>query len=48
MTDVADERNEDEVLARDFSDEALENAAATGAAAYTMGFCTGLAACPGS
>lgn len=48
MSEITDEPNGDEVLTQDFSDEALENAAATGAAAYTMGFCTGLAACPGS
>jgi hypothetical protein len=47
MSDCADQRAEDEVLSHDVSDEALENAATGGAAAYTMGFCTGLAACPG-
>ncbi len=47
MSDIADERAENEVLNHDVSDEALENAAASNTGAYTMGFCTGLAACPG-
>ena len=39
-----------ELLACEVSDEALETAAGAEkqkAAAYTLGFCTGLSACPG-
>jgi hypothetical protein len=47
MDEIMIERAEPEILACEFSDEVLESAAATrDAAAYTMGFCTGLAACP--
>jgi hypothetical protein len=47
MDEIMMERAEPEILACEFSDEVLESAAATrDAAAYTMGFCTGLAACP--
>jgi hypothetical protein len=43
------EQAEEEILACEISDEVLESAAATkDTAAYTMGFCTGLAACPGT
>jgi hypothetical protein len=41
---------EEEILAYEVSDEALETAAGTGkekAGHYTLGFCTGLTACPG-
>jgi hypothetical protein len=40
---------EQEILAFEVSDEALESAAGTGkekAGNYTLGFCTGLSACP--
>jgi hypothetical protein len=47
MSDITKEQAEDEILDYEISDEALENAAAGGqSGAYTMGFCTGLAACP--
>jgi hypothetical protein len=44
------DRNEEEILAYEVSDEALETAAGAGrekAGHYTLGFCTGLSACPG-
>jgi hypothetical protein len=40
---------EEDILSFDVSDEALETAAGTGkekAGNYTLGFCTGLSACP--
>jgi hypothetical protein len=47
MGEITIEQAEEEILACEISDEVLESAAATkNAAAYTMGFCTGLAACP--
>jgi hypothetical protein len=49
MTDTATRRDqtEEEILAYEISDETLETAAAAGkAGAYTLGFCTGLSACP--
>jgi hypothetical protein len=47
MSDITNEQAEDEILASEISDESLEGAAAAGhSGAYTMGFCTGLAACP--
>jgi hypothetical protein len=48
MSDI--EKNEDEVLGSDVSDEALETAAGTGgtiAAHYTLYFCTAVDLCPG-
>jgi len=49
MSDITNEQAEDEILAEDCSDEILESAAAQGqSGAYTLGFCTGLAACPPS
>lgn len=48
MSDITNEQVDDEILAYEISDESLESAAAVkGSAAYTLGFCTGLAACPG-
>jgi hypothetical protein len=48
MSDTTDERVEEEILADEITDESLEGAAAaTQSGAYTMGFCTGLSACPG-
>ena len=44
------DQTEEEVLGFDVSDEALETAGSTGkekAGNYTLGFCTGLSACPG-
>jgi hypothetical protein len=44
------DQTEEEILTCEVSDEALETAAGTGkekAANYTLGFCTGLSACPG-
>jgi hypothetical protein len=44
------EQTEEDILTCEISDEALETAAGTGkekAANYTLGFCTGLSACPG-
>ena len=47
MIDIATEEVEDQILANEISDESLESAATAGhSGAYTMGFCTGLAACP--
>ena len=43
------DRIDEEVLSYDVSDEALETAAGKGkekAGSYTLGFCTGLSACP--
>ena len=41
------EQIEEEILAYEVSDESLESAAGTAkAGAYTLGFCTGLSACP--
>ena len=41
------EQIEEEILSYEVSDESLESAAATAkAGAYTLGFCTGLSACP--
>jgi hypothetical protein len=52
MTDttIGLERIDDEILTYEVSDEALETAAGTGkekAGHYTLGYCTGLSACPG-
>jgi hypothetical protein len=44
------DQNEEDLIMYEISDEALETAAGTGmekAANYTLGFCTGLSACPG-
>jgi hypothetical protein len=38
---------EDEVLAFEVSDEALENAAGNEIQAFTLGACSGLSVCPG-
>jgi len=38
---------EDEVLAFEVSDEALENAAGNETQAFTLGACSGLSVCPG-
>jgi len=43
------ELTEEEILTYEVSDEALETAAGSGkekAGHYTLGFCTGLSACP--
>jgi hypothetical protein len=52
MTDttIGLDRNDEEILTYEVSDEALETAAGTGkekAGHYTLGYCTGLSACPG-
>jgi hypothetical protein len=48
MDEITIEQVEEGILACEISDEVLESAADTkDTAAYTMGFCTGLAACPG-
>jgi hypothetical protein len=50
MTDATNslDQTEEEILNYEVSDESLETAAVGGnKAAYTMGFCTGLSACPG-
>ena len=48
MGEIVTDPAEEEILVREMSDEVLEGAAATkDAAAYTMAYCTGLAACPG-
>jgi hypothetical protein len=49
MTDKANEcgRTDEELLATEVSDEALEASAAITSAAYTLGACTGLSVCPG-
>lgn len=41
------DQKEEEILAFEVSDEALESAAGTGTAIYTLGACTGLSVCPG-
>ena len=44
------DQTEEEILTYEVSDEALEAAGAAEkqkAGAYTLGFCTGLSACPG-
>jgi hypothetical protein len=40
-------KNEEKTLAFEVSDEALEIAAGTGKANFTLGACTGLSECPG-
>ena len=40
------EQMDEEILCYDVSDESLETAATAKAGAYTLGFCTGLSACP--
>jgi hypothetical protein len=40
------EQIEEELLSYEVSDESLETAATAKAGAYTLGFCTGLSACP--
>ena len=37
---------DEEILSYEVSDESLETAATAKAGAYTLGFCTGLSACP--
>ena len=47
MNEMIIDQTEDEILNYEVSDELLETAAATAkAGAYTLGFCTGLSACP--
>jgi hypothetical protein len=47
VTDIKIDEAEDAILNGDVSDESLETAAtATAAYTYTLGFCTGLSACP--
>ena len=47
MNEMIIDQTEDEILNYEVSDESLETAAATAkAGAYTLGFCTGLSACP--
>jgi hypothetical protein len=49
MTDTLErlDQTEEEILGYEVSDESLETAAVTrSAAAYTLGFCTGLSLCP--
>jgi hypothetical protein len=47
-TNTGLDRTEEEILSFEVSDEALETAAGTEKAGiYTLGFCTGLSACPG-
>ena len=49
MTDATNKPDqiEEEIVNYEISDELLEAAAAAGnAVSYTLGFCTGLAACP--
>jgi len=46
MIDIT-RKTEEEVLSFDVSDEALESAAGTTEASYTLGACTGLSVCPG-
>ena len=44
------DQSEDDILAYEISDEALETAAGTGngkAGLYTLGSCTGISVCPG-
>ncbi|MGH6725909.1 MAG: hypothetical protein ACREB8_05110 [Pseudolabrys sp.] len=48
-TTIGFELTEKEILTYEVSDEALETAAGSGkekAGHYTLGFCTGLSACP--
>ena len=40
------EQIEEDILSYEVSDESLETAATAKAGAYTLGFCTGLSACP--
>jgi hypothetical protein len=40
------EQIEEDILSYEVSDESLETAASAKAGAYTLGFCTGLSACP--
>lgn len=40
-------KTDEELLATEVSDEALEVSAAITSAAYTLGACTGLSVCPG-
>jgi hypothetical protein len=49
MTDTTIDQTEEEILAFETSDEALEASANTGKeqANYTLGACTGLSVCPG-
>lgn len=48
MNDITIDQTEEEILAFDVSDEALESAAAIGEKAnFTLGACTGLSVCPG-
>jgi hypothetical protein len=48
MTDtIGIDQTEEEILAYDVSDEALETAAGTGkSGAFTLSFCSGLDTCP--
>ena len=47
MTDTIIEHTEDAILSNEVSDESLEQAGTAGnSGAYTLGFCTGLSACP--
>lgn len=49
-TTIGLDQTEEEILTHEVSDDALETAGGTGnekAGAYTLGFCTGLSACPG-
>ncbi|MEJ2434784.1 MAG: hypothetical protein P8Y53_17070 [Pseudolabrys sp.] len=47
MTDILIDDTEDTILGYNVSDESLEQAATAGnSGAYTLGFCTGLSACP--
>ena len=50
MTDATNrlDQTDEEILSYEISDELLETTAvAANAAAYTLGFCTGLSVCPG-
>jgi hypothetical protein len=49
MSNATTEQIDNEILRKDISDESLEKLAAPEQAggAYTLGFCTGLSACPG-
>ena len=40
------EQIEEEILSYEVSDESMATAATAKAGAYTLGFCTGLSACP--
>lgn len=47
MTDTVIDDTENTILSYEDSDESLESAATAGnSGAYTLGFCTGLSACP--